>query len=270
MVDKIENDIIDHCGQTHCVFIKYIIFLLNKGLSKRIKLIQQDLSWFNEYEWSVNEDHLLSAQKCEYIKLGILLDPEGMLDVIEKGPSADLEIAKNFRNFWKSKSELRRFQDGSICETVHWSANSLSERRAIIAKAIKHILKEHLNIKRSLMKITGAEIDFLLYLSKTDEFHYGTGEEKIRDVINCFDRFAKNVKKLKDLSHTISSLQGISPIFRGSEVFPPKMDIPITYSPKNYTLIENCFAFSLNAQNASFPHWFEPLDGKMHFKNKFK
>ena len=263
VAEPIDNDLIDHCDQTYRVFIKYVIFFLNKGLSKRIKLIQQDLNCYKEYEWSINEDKLLASQKCQYVKLGILLNSEGMLNTIEKGPSADLEIAKSFRDFWKSKSELRRFQDGSICETVYWEANCLAERRAILSKAIKHILKEHLNLTKSMIKVTGAELDFSLYVSKTDESNYGTGEEKIKEVISSFDRFAKKVRSIKGLSHTISSLQGTSAVFRGSDVFPPKMDIPLAYSAKNYTLIQNCFAFSSKSSDAIYPHWYEPLDGKI-------
>ena len=49
--------------------------------------------------------------------------------------------ALDFRTFWGEKSELRRFQDGSICEAVVWEASTVCQKRLIPEQIVKHLLK---------------------------------------------------------------------------------------------------------------------------------
>lgn len=49
--------------------------------------------------------------------------------------------AQDFRTFWGEKSELRRFQDGSICEAVVWEADTVCQKRLIPEQIIRHLLK---------------------------------------------------------------------------------------------------------------------------------
>jgi hypothetical protein len=48
--------------------------------------------------------------------------------------------AKLFREFWGDVSEMRRFQDSSICEAVVWKGKTLADRRTITAQIVKHVL----------------------------------------------------------------------------------------------------------------------------------
>ena len=56
--------------------------------------------------------------------------------------------AEEFRKFWGEKSELRRFKDGNVCETVCWasSTDSMKQKRSITRDIIKYILKKNLQI----------------------------------------------------------------------------------------------------------------------------
>jgi len=49
--------------------------------------------------------------------------------------------ALDFRTFWGEKSELRRFQDGSICEAVVWEADTICQKRLIPEQIVRHLLK---------------------------------------------------------------------------------------------------------------------------------
>ena len=42
--------------------------------------------------------------------------------------------------FWGEKSELRRFQDGSINEAVVWEGGSVGERRGVVTQIVTHLL----------------------------------------------------------------------------------------------------------------------------------
>lgn len=49
------------------------------------------------------------------------LNPDNAWECVQKGPSAEDKIAsREFRSFWGKKSELRRFHDGTMLESVVW------------------------------------------------------------------------------------------------------------------------------------------------------
>ena len=54
--------------------------------------------------------------------------------------------AQAFQLFWGEKSELRRFQDGSICEAVVWPAKNIADRRQIVGKIVKLILNRYVKL----------------------------------------------------------------------------------------------------------------------------
>ena len=70
---------------------------------------------------------------------------------------------------------------------------------------------------------------------------YGTGEERLADVANCFEEFAKLIKNLKDLPIQIVNIQGISSAFRLTDVFAP---LPCNF---NYSeTIKNSFQIKMD------------------------
>jgi len=56
------------------------------------------------------------------IIIGLLLNSDCAGRKVERGPPAEeADASRRFRKFWGSKSELRRFKDGAIQETLVWS-----------------------------------------------------------------------------------------------------------------------------------------------------
>lgn len=111
------------------------------------------------------------------LNIGLMLNLEQALSVLERGPPADnpkvtyptfpvmsvyvsygsVAVSKHplccwcfkadeFRQLWGSRSELRRFQDGSITEAVLWSGNSTCQRRFILLEIITHLLQLYVSI----------------------------------------------------------------------------------------------------------------------------
>jgi U3 small nucleolar RNA-associated protein 22 len=56
--------------------------------------------------------------------------------------------AFEFRKFWGTKSEVRRFQDGSISEAVVWcsTAATLAQKRMICRQIVTYLLNEKFDI----------------------------------------------------------------------------------------------------------------------------
>jgi len=57
------------------------------------------------------------------VVIGLTLNPENYSHPATHGPTADEVGSLKFREFWGDRSELRRFQDGDVRETVVWGHN---------------------------------------------------------------------------------------------------------------------------------------------------
>ncbi|KAK2159738.1 hypothetical protein LSH36_147g04014 [Paralvinella palmiformis] len=136
---SVDSHSIDVCGITTVACLPKLIELLYKALGKRIQLLGLKLT--PPDQWNINESP--PTKDVMTLTFGLLLNPEAAMSMVDKGPSADSPEAAEFRQFWGDKSELRRFQDGSICEAAVWSCKTLAERRKISAKIVKHILNRY-------------------------------------------------------------------------------------------------------------------------------
>ena len=76
--------------------------------------------------------------------IGLLLDTDHAFSIVNMGPPADSPEAAEFHSFWGERSELRRFQDGSINEAVVWEEESrgggVAGKRLICHRIIQHLL----------------------------------------------------------------------------------------------------------------------------------
>lgn len=99
------------CGYWYPYATKLAFAVLRKGLDKRVHAILPitEAHEGNLKPWNINE-HPTSNDKS--MKFGLVLNPEFALDILDKGPQSNLPEAEEYRQFWGSKSELRRFQDG--------------------------------------------------------------------------------------------------------------------------------------------------------------
>ena len=160
-----------------------------------------------------------SACNANKIWIGVQLNPENGLKVIDVGPPTDNEAeAKTFRAFWGEKSELRRFKDARICEAVVWSFVPASRRHHIPAVAAEYALKK--NVK-SIDSITWTSKVFDDLLSSSDGSFVAVSEHS-KHLLQTLDRLARRMKEMKDVPLKVYNVQPISAAFRGCDPFPPK------------------------------------------------
>jgi Nrap protein domain 3 len=119
-----------------------IILTLNQALDQRASLLSPQLQ--PTISWSVVEKPPNPYERS--LVLGLALDSEHALALLTKGPSANLPEAKIFREFWGDRSELRRFQDGSVCEAVVWSGGGMARRRLICREIVQHMANRHMGL----------------------------------------------------------------------------------------------------------------------------
>ncbi|GFT46622.1 nucleolar protein 6 [Nephila pilipes] len=219
--EDLQKKQLNYGENTVAALFPILLDILKKGLNNRIILM--DVMKTTVTPWSVSE--IPPNTDLGQVTIGFLLNPEVSLNNIEKGPVADDPKAKEFREFWGERSELRRFQDGTIREAVYWPAVSIAERRKVFYSIIGDILKKHINADQNHFAISGTEVDHVLevpdFILSSDFPTCGTGEEAHITIMQSFNTLCKQLHNLKGLPLLIASIQGVSPCFRFSDVFPP-------------------------------------------------
>ncbi|XP_041464696.1 nucleolar protein 6-like [Lytechinus variegatus] len=220
----LESQLMDRGDNYPPVVLPKIEEILRQALGDRIKLLASGLSL--PAEWPVNSPPPTMEEQGS-LTFGLLLNSGLSSSVLDKGPAANTAEAKEFSDFWGKKSELRRFQDGSICEAVVWPGTSISEKRLVCSHIVKHILHLHAGIKPQAITYTASQLDAilqqpLLHPSTGDvEPASGTGEEELLEISAAYTKLSRHLRELKDLPLMISSVQGTSPAIRHTEVYPP-------------------------------------------------
>jgi len=135
--NDLASHLIDYPGDWTPVIADWLLHLVTRGLGKRVHMLCYKPQ--AACQWPVNKTPPSRSQSS--LTLGLMLNPDHAEAILDAGPPADSAEATSFRAFWGEKSELRRFQDGSILEAVVWPCNSIAERRMLCERIIKHLVQ---------------------------------------------------------------------------------------------------------------------------------
>ncbi|XP_073445908.1 nucleolar protein 6 isoform X1 [Dendrobates tinctorius] len=210
---KLLTELVDRGGDYVAATLPFILSVLEKGLDQRVVLVSH--APMQKPEWDIREE---PAQHKDIgaLTVGLMLTADFFSSVLEKGPAADNPEAAEFKSFWGEKSELRRFQDASICEAVVWPASSVEEKRSIPELLIRHLLQLHADLPGSAIRYAGNLLDCVLTQKKA-----GTGEEQMVSIIQSYDDLSRKLWSLNDLPLAVTAVQGTHPALRYTDVFPP-------------------------------------------------
>ncbi|KAJ7384542.1 Nucleolar protein 6 [Desmophyllum pertusum] len=162
------------------------------GLGKRVEMLCVKPQ--APCQWPVNKAPPSRSQSS--VTLGLLLNSDHADTVLDTGPPADSTEATSFRAFWAEKR--------TICEQI-----------------IKHLLQRHGGVDPASLTYIGSQLDCVLQShAAATSSDSGTGDEEAQRVIQVYNVLCKQIRAL-ELPLSVNSLQGISPVFRGAEVFPP-------------------------------------------------
>ncbi|KAA1135401.1 hypothetical protein PGTUg99_022077 [Puccinia graminis f. sp. tritici] len=165
------------------------------------------------------------------LQVGLVLDSAHAFNLVTYGPSPDsspVELEK-FCKFWGDRSDLRRFQDGSIKQCVNWEVHNPLERMQIIKQIIRWLLIRKLNFKDDqsvVWDLIGHFDDFIQENSTqiTKIYEKNPIEIGFTNVMKVFNEFTKELKALKEnglIPLSITSVQPESEYLRYSSVFVP-------------------------------------------------
>lgn len=194
--------------------------LLAKGLGDRVEVIQEIVD--GKFSWPVKKSfEKARAGFEENLSFGMVLNSENSVNVVQKGPPANLPAAEQFRAFWGDKSELRRFQDGSITETCVWDGETMTERRTITKQIIDYLMKLKFDISPSDMYHVSSQCDSVLARKLWTSTHVLYSDESALTALQTFDELRRDLRQLQQLPLDVSAVYGISPVFSYSCPLPP-------------------------------------------------
>ncbi|OQR71413.1 nucleolar protein 6-like [Tropilaelaps mercedesae] len=190
-----------------------ILATLRRAFGRRVSLlVARPLP---ALEWELGKD---LPEEATSVEIGWNLNPDEVHH-IEKGPPADSPEADEFRDFWGEKCEIRRFQDGSILETVVWPNETAEERKHITHNICDYILRKQHQVRKTAF--SGELCDRLLHLPNCHfTQRYGTGDELLVDINIKFNELAKILRKLPDLPADVTTVHGTSEELCYTAVFP--------------------------------------------------
>ncbi len=168
-------------------------------------------------------------------EIGLVLDGEQAWRMVEHGPaSTETEKAEEFRAFWGKMSELRRFKDGRVLESVVWPVTTQASRFAIPRRILSYALYRHHAIHESQIRFVSSQFESLLDIDTTlaRTAHLVSTEEKGFTLVqSAFVQLSKDLRALESLPLSIISVSPASPGLRGTSTFIP--------APLNLDLLGN-------------------------------
>ncbi|XP_063539795.1 nucleolar protein 6 isoform X2 [Cydia strobilella] len=164
-------------------------------------------------------DYILRYE--EKLCFGFVLNQEHALNIIDKGPAANLPEAEEFRGFWGDKSELRRFQDGSITETCVWEGDTLSERRSIPRQIVEYLLKTKYDIPPTDIFHILEQLNSLTTRKQYTREKRIESEESALAALQAADDLRRDLRGLTQIPLDVSAVYGTSAVFSYCEPAPP-------------------------------------------------
>ncbi|CAE6500930.1 unnamed protein product [Rhizoctonia solani] len=211
------SDTLEWSSRTNAL-LSQLTATVRKALSTRVKacVILQPAPTLRPLSQS-------TPSSVPFIELGLVLDQTEAPRLVDYGPPADDAAGSEvFRAFWGPKSELRRFKDGRILESVVWEVSHPDERAHIPGRLIRHILQFHFGIQ--LEPVQRTVYDEVVRLPLSVIKLYSSVAENLmtfRPIQTAFDALVKQIKAAEDLPLALVTASPISPYLRGTSVFYP-------------------------------------------------
>jgi U3 small nucleolar RNA-associated protein 22 len=173
-----------------------------------------------------------SPPRISAIHIGLIYSPEDAFRLVDHGPAVeeqDTGAAKEFRQLWGPKAELRRFKDGRIVESVVWDVKTSDERAHIPTFIVRHLLHLHFGIPIADIQTIATPFDAKLRLPDClASLHQHSGVTGgFKAALTAFDGLVKNLKALDEkLPLALLNVSPISEYLRYTSTFSP-LPIPL-------------------------------------------
>ncbi|KAF7731786.1 hypothetical protein EC973_008301 [Apophysomyces ossiformis] len=254
----------------HTFFAKKIGEVMKRGLSNRAELIS--VQYTAPATWQISES-APSFDGNVTITVGLVLNSDNAARLVDQGPDAQqVQEAKEFREFWGKKAELRRFKDGSILESVVWETKGYENRTLIVRRIVSYLLQLHLDVSTENVQYWAGQLYPYINYAKTvpsSLFSHDLAIAGFQPVTTAYTEFAKLVRSVDDaLPILIGNIYPASSSLRqASPLLPHPTDFDnITFYPTSARYIE---AIDVIVQLERSSKWPEDLSAVQKVKHAF-
>lgn len=192
--------------------------VFSRGLGDRVSLV--DFRLPQRKSWPLQKDSAAVDGDFQ-LHIALLVNPDNVSRLVDHGPSADEQVeAAEFRKFWGEKAELRRFKDGSISESLVWTAGT-----PVTLQILARLCMLHLKLPPSAIKLTTRDLEST---SLPDEALVGA-KDAFRVISSTFQTLTSTLHNLEGLPLPIRSISPADPTLRSASVGNPLL--PSTARP---------------------------------------
>lgn len=191
---------------------KSLYNVLSRALGDRAKLI--NLTIPNPPCWSLSAKVPPAQKEDSQITVALLLDADNANRIVDHGPSTeDKDASLSFQKFWGEKSELRRFKDGSILESLVWSDQQA--KLPVIQQIILYILQRHFNLNSEEINFLGDHLGWDLCRAVGVSLHSAAS---LQTIIDTFRSLERQIRDVEGLPLTLRQLSSASASLRYSTI----------------------------------------------------
>ncbi|KAJ4348225.1 U3 snoRNP protein [Didymosphaeria variabile] len=185
---------------------------LIRALTDRVTAL--DLSLRAHSTWSVTTSRP-SDDARDRLLINIATDPANANRTVDHGPSAEnKQEAASFRKFWGDKSELRRFRDGSILESVVWSTKDASV--SVLEHIVLYILAKHVN--DGIRENAHFTYDSFAGVISSGRLQGQSGVTAFAPIMAAFTQLEKDIRELEELPLSVRHIRGADAQLRYTSV----------------------------------------------------
>lgn len=199
--------------------VEQLYSVLERGLTDRVSIVVINAP--EPSTWSISSSAAISEGPIDF-SIGFMVNPLNVSRAVDHGPSADdKEAAASFRDFWGSKSELRRFKDGSILESVLWSTKNTSQ--SVFEQIVRYLLHQHLDKDTAQsLRLPANELEKMLPSNPTLSTVMGTS--LCASTVSAFSTLEQDIRSLEGLPLAIRHIQAADEQLRHTSIYPPTFD----------------------------------------------
>ncbi|KAI8939658.1 hypothetical protein NX059_003415 [Plenodomus lindquistii] len=188
---------------------------LGRAMGDRVTAIT--ITMPEQGSWNITSRRPQEDQR-KSILVSLGTDPANANRTVDHGPAAELkQEAASFRKFWGEKSELRRFKDGSILESIVWATKDGSA--SVIEQIAFYILRKHIGAQ--VAEQASFTNDAFSHLVPAGRIQGASGVTPFLPIMNAFSAMEKDIRDLEDLPLQLRHIRAADSQLCYSSIEPP-------------------------------------------------
>ncbi|KJX94279.1 pre-rrna processing protein utp22 [Zymoseptoria brevis] len=182
--------------------------VLKQGLGNRVNQIC--ITRPSTSSWALGSSRPSSKND---ITIGLAVNQDHVKRAVDHGPPAENKTeAAAFRKFWGDKSELRRFKDGSILESLIWSPSESGQ--TVLEQIMCYLLNRHFDV---------AIVEDVKFFGDGFSKQLRGGEDNalFTPFVVRYRQFENDLRDLRDLPLSIRQIMPADPQLCSASILPP-------------------------------------------------